>query len=87
MTVIETFPAPLTEAGRLFWLPCYVSLSREVYEGYKRSCEAAEAHLHVSKCATRWGITRRCAEALLTGEATYEVSPDHITITRTVEEL
>jgi hypothetical protein len=34
----------------------------------------------------RWGITRRCAEALLTGEATYEVTPENVIITRAVKE-
>ena len=87
MTITETFPAPVTKAGGLFWLPCYVNLSKAVYDGYVRNDEPYELAVHVRNCATRWGITRRCAEALLTGEATYEVSPEHITITRTVEEL
>lgn len=87
MTITETFPAPVTKAGELFWLPCYINLSRAVYDGYVRNDESYELAKHIQNCATRWGITRRCALALLTGEASYEVTPEHITITRIVEEL
>lgn len=87
MKIVETFPAPATKAGALFWLPQYVSLARSVYHTYTATGEAGQRALHITNCAARWGITRRCAEALLTSEATYEVSPEHITITRTVQEL
>lgn len=86
MTFTETFPSPLTKSGELFWLPAYISLSRAVYDTYSRFGEIYEREQHINNCATRWGISRRCAEELLTGEATYEVTPDHIIITRTIKE-
>ena len=83
MQITETFPAPLSKAAALFWLPNYVLLSREVYRGYMRTGETSEADRHVGNCASRWGITKRCAEAILTGEATYETNAEIVTITRT----
>lgn len=86
MTLTETFPAPTTAAGRLYWLPCYVRLARAVYDTYMRSHEDHEREQHIQSCAARWGITRRCALALLTGEATYELTDDTVTLTRTIVE-
>ena len=86
MTLTETFPAPKTAAGRLFWLPCYIRLAQEVYRVYVRSHEDYEREHHVRSCATRWGVTRRAALALLTGEATYDLTDDTVTLTRTIVE-
>jgi hypothetical protein len=86
MTFTEIFPAPQTKAGGLFWLPCYVRLAQEVYSGYVRAGEDYEREHHVRSCAMRWGITRRCSLALLTGEATYDLNDDTVTVTRTIVE-
>jgi hypothetical protein len=86
MQIIETFPAPETKAGHLFWLPAYVRLAKEVYAGFLKTGETSEAMRFVGNCAARWGISKRCAEAILTGEATHEVGPEIVTITRTVRE-
>ena len=86
MTITETFPAPQTKAGGLFWLPNYVRLAQEVYKGYTLSGDDYEREHFVRSCATRWGITRRCSLALLTGEATYDLNPETVTITRTIVE-
>ena len=86
MNIVETFPAPQTDAGRLFWLPCYVRLAQEVYGGYVRSGEDYEREHHVRSCATRWGVTRLCSLALLAGEATYDLNDNTVTVTRTIVE-
>jgi hypothetical protein len=86
MQIIETFPAPSTKAGRLFWLPEYIRLSKSVYDTYSRTGEPSERSRHLSNCAARWGITRRCAEAIITGAAQYIVDDLFITITRPVVE-
>ena len=85
-TIIETFPLPSTKAVRLFWLPEYIRLSKSVYDTYTRDGETSERHRHVGNCASRWGITRRCAQAILTNEATIEVGDKQVTITRPVTE-
>lgn len=86
MKIIETFPAPTTKAGHLFWLPSYVRLAKEVFKSYHRTGELSEASRHVSNCSSRWGITKRCAEAILKDEAEYEIDPMFITIARKVRE-
>lgn len=86
MQIIETFPAPVGMASKLFWLPNYVRLSREVYLTYKRGGETSEAARQISNCAARWGISKRCAEAILNDEATYELNDEIVTITRTISE-
>lgn len=86
MTITETFPAPTTTAGEICWLPNYISLSRAIYASYAFSLRTKEINSFVDKSALRWGITRRCALAMLTGEATYEITPENIIITRTVVE-
>ena len=84
MHIVETFPAPKSKAGHLFWLPSYIRLARAVYVGYIGTGERSEAARYLSNCASRWGITRACAEAILTGEATHTVTPLYITIKRPV---
>lgn len=86
MQIIETFPAPTSKASKLFWLPAYVRLSQEVYRGYTGTGELSEAARQISNCAARWGVTKRVAEAILTGEATYEMNDETVTVTRTVNE-
>ena len=86
MTITETFPAPVTKAGKLFWLPCYVRLSQSVYDTYSKTGETSERARHVSNCAARWGVTRRCAEDIITGKATYDIDDKLITVTRTITE-
>lgn len=86
MKITETFPLTFGTAYRLFWLPGYVSLAREVYDNYSRTGETSERARHISNCASRWGISRRCAEAMLTGECEYELSDNSVTITRPVVE-
>lgn len=86
MHVIETFAAPETKAGRLFWLPAYVALSREVYRGFIATGETYEAMRFIGNCSARWGITKPCAEALLKGEAIYAINDDTVTVTRTIPE-
>jgi hypothetical protein len=86
MQIIETFPAPGTKAGRLFWLPEYVRLSKGVYDTYRNTGELSEATRHVSNCAARWGVTKRVAEAILTGEGTYDMTDEIVTVTRTLNE-
>lgn len=85
-TITEIFTAPSTKAGKLFWLPEYVRLAKSVYDTYTDTGETSERHRHVGNCASRWGISRRCAQAILTGEATFTVGDQHITITRPVVE-
>ena len=86
MQIIETFPAPLTKAGQLFWLPNYVRLSQEVYKRYRDTGETSEADRHTGNCASRWGVTKQCAKCILNGDATYEMNDEIVTITRTVPE-
>lgn len=86
MNVIETFSAPTTKAGRLFWLPEYVRLSKSVYDTYSKTGETSERSRHVSNCAARWGVTRRCAENIITGSAQYIVDDLFITVTTPVTE-
>ena len=85
-TITEIFTAPSTKAGRLFWLPEYVRLAKSVYDTYTDTGETSERHRHVSNCASRWGITQRCAIAILTGVGNYEINDNTITITRPVVE-
>ena len=84
--ITETFPAPSTKAEKLFWLSAYIRLSKAVYDTYTRDGETSERHRHVSNCASRWGITQRCAIAILTGEGSFEVTDKNIIITRPVVE-
>jgi hypothetical protein len=86
MQIIETFAAPSTKAGRLYWLPEYIRLSRDVYDNYTRTGETSERTRHISNCASRWGITRRCAEAIITKEARFDVGDLFITVTRDITE-
>jgi len=86
MQIIETFAAPSTKAGRLYWLPEYIRLSRDVYDNYTRTGETSERTRHISNCASRWGITRRCAEAIITKEAQFDVGDLFITVTRDITE-
>lgn len=86
MQIVETFPAPETKAGHLFWLPAYVRLAKEVYAGFLKTGETSEAARFASNCSARWGISKACAKAMLTGEATHEVNPMFVTITRPVTE-
>lgn len=86
MYITETFRAPETTAGELFWLPPYIQLSKSVYDTYTRTGETSQRTRHISNCAARWGITRRCAEAILTGEAIIEKDPLFITVRRPVVE-
>ena len=84
--IVETFPAPSTKAARLFWLPEYIKLAKSVYDTFTRDGETSERHRHVSNCAARWGISHRCALAILTNEGTFHVGDRHIVITRPVVE-
>ena len=86
MQIIETFPAPDTKAGRLFWLPAYVRLSQEVHKGFLNTGETYEAKRFAGNCSSRWGVTRACADAILNGSATFTIDNDLITVTRTVPE-
>lgn len=86
MQIVETFPAPDTKAGHLFWLPAYVRLAKEVYAGFLKTGETFEAMRYLSNCAARWGISKRCAQAILTDEATHEMNSETVTITRTIRE-
>lgn len=82
MWIIETFKIPNTKQARLFWKGGYVGLSQAAYLTYSDLRETVERARHVRNCADKWGISRRCAEAILTGEATYALSDDSVTITR-----
>lgn len=86
MQIIETFSLAPEKAIRLFWTPGYVKLSKEVWDNYNRSGELSELYRHVSNCASRWGISRRCAEAILSGEAQYNLDENAVTVTRPVTE-
>lgn len=86
MQITETFAAPDTKAARLFWLPAYIALSREVYRGFMASGETYEAKRFLGNCSARWGITKACAESLLKGEAVYSINDDTVTVTRNVPE-
>lgn len=86
MNISETFGLPDTKSSRLFWTPGYMSLSRMVYDNYTRQGETYERDRLVKNCASRWNISRRCSEAILTGEATYTLSDDTVTIVRPVME-
>ncbi len=82
MLIIETFQLPDTKQRRLFWKSGYVGLSQAAYITYSDLEETVERARHVRNCADKWGISRRCAEAILTGEGTYALSDDSVTITR-----
>ena len=82
MNIVETFKLAPTKAARLFWTPGYVGLSQAAYVTYTNLGETVERARHVRNCADKWGISRRCAEAILTGEGTYALSDDSVTITR-----
>jgi hypothetical protein len=84
MEITETFPAPETAAGRLFWQKPYVRLAREGYAMTVRRDIASKIDTFVANAAMRWGISRKCAELILKGEAKYEVTPEEIIITREV---
>lgn len=86
MIITETFPAPETKAGKLFWLPAYVRLSRSVYDTYTKTGEFSERARHISNCASRWGVSRACAEALLQDTAKFETNDETVTIIRTIPE-
>lgn len=86
MKIVETFGLPDGKAARLFWTPGYIALSQAVAMTYRDTGETSELSRHTSNCAARWGISRRCAEALLAGECEYTLSDDTVTITRPVVE-
>lgn len=86
MTFTETFPLCPNNSPRLFWMPGYITLSRDVYNNYSKTGETSERARHVSNCASRWGISRRCAEAILNDECTYELADNSVIITRPVIE-
>lgn len=86
MQIVEEFHLDPDRLNRLFWLDGYVRLSQEVYQNYRKTGELSEAARHLSNCASRWGISRKCAEALLEGTATYELSDNAVTVTRTFHE-
>ena len=85
-TITETFAAPSTKAEKLFWLPEYIRLAKSVYDTYTDTGETSEQHRHIGNCASRWGISRRCAHAILTGEGDFKVTDQNIIITRPVVE-
>lgn len=86
MNIVETYKLAPTKAARLFWTPGYVGLSQAAYVTYTNLGETVERARHVRNMGDKWGISRRCAEAILTGEATYNLSDDTVTITRPVIE-
>lgn len=86
MNITEIFQLVPSKAARLFWTPGYVSLSKTVYDNYTRQGETYERDRLIKNCASRWNISRRCSEAILTGEATYTLSDDTVTIVRPVME-
>lgn len=86
MHIIEIFDLGPTKTDRLFWTSGYVGLSQAAYMTYSNLGETVERARHVRNMADKWGITRRCAEALLTGQATYRLSDDTVIITRPVIE-
>lgn len=86
MNITEIFPLSPSKADRLFWTPGYVALSQEVCENYNLTHETAELARFTSNCASRWGISRRCARAILNGEGTYNLTDDSVIITRPVVE-
>ncbi len=86
MNITETFTLPDSKASRLFWTPGYVALAKEVYKTYRKTGETSEMVRHVGNCATRWGISRRCAEAILSDGCTYELTDDSVTIVRPIVE-
>ena len=86
MNITEIFPLSPSKAERLFWTPGYVSLSQEVALTYRDTGETSELVRHTSNCASRWGISRRCARAILNGEGTYNLTDDSVIITRPVVE-
>lgn len=86
MHITEIFLVPDTKAGKLFWLPEYIRLSKSVYDTYTRTGETSERSRHVGNCASRWGVTRTCAEAILAGAANIQIDDVNITITREITE-
>ncbi len=86
MKITETFRLADGMAPRMYWMTGYVALAREIYQSYTQTGETSERARHVSNCAARWGISRRCAEAMLTGECEYTLSDDDVTIIRPVME-
>ena len=86
MNITEIFPLSPSKAERLFWTSGYVALSQAVATTYRNTGETSELARHTSNCAARWGISRRCAEALLAGKCEYTLSDDTVTITRPVVE-
>jgi hypothetical protein len=86
MKITETFTLPDGKAARLFWTPGYIGLAQAVYRTYTDTKETSERARHASNCAARWGISRRCTEAILTGQCEYILSGDTVTITRPVVE-
>ena len=86
MNIVETFGLPDGKAARLFWTSGYIGLAQAVYQTYTNTGETSERTRHIGNCATRWGISRRCAEALLAGKCEYTLSDDTVTITRPVVE-
>lgn len=86
MQIIERFFLAPDKPSRLFWTAGYVKLSQEVFEGYQKTGEASEAKRHIANCASRWGISRTAAEAVLKREAAHELDDEAVTITRNVSE-
>ena len=86
MNIVETYKLAPTKAARLFWTPGYVGLSQAAYVTYTNLGETVERARHVRNMGDKWGISRRCAEAILTGEAVYILSDDTVIITRPVIE-
>ena len=86
MHITEIFLAPETKAAKLYWLPGYLKLAKTIYNGYTSCGETYERNRHVANCAARWGVTRCCAEAILTDAAKVQIDDINITITRPVVE-
>ena len=85
-TITEIFTAPSTKADQLFWRPAHIDLARSIHKKYTRDGDLSGHRRYVDRCAARWGISRRCAHAILTGEGTFEITDKNIIITRPVVE-
>lgn len=86
MNITEIFPLSPSKADRLFWTSGYVALSQAVCDTYTKHNETVELARFTNNCASRWGISRRCAQAILNGEGTYSLTDDSVIITRPVVE-
>lgn len=84
--IYETFQINPERGERLFWLGGYIKFARFIYDSFTRTGEIAERKRFVAKCATIWGITRPCADDVLSGKAAYELADSSVTIIRPVRE-